>query len=90
MKLTRRGKAVALTAGIIASGVVGFALPVHAGGNQNTFVEYFKVTQDNPTNGITRFIIRGEGCLDAEDMTQLKLVEYAPSNHKVVYRCIQP
>ena len=53
-------------------------------------VEFFKVTQDYPTNSIERFIIRGEGCLKAEDMTKLRLVSYDPSHSKVIYRCIQP
>lgn len=53
-------------------------------------VEFYKVTQNVPTNGIQRFIIKGDGCLRTEDATTLRLVDYAPSANKVVYRCVQP
>ena len=53
-------------------------------------VEFYKVTQDYPTNGIQRFRILGQGCLSAEDVTKLRLVNYDPADHKVVYRCVQP
>lgn len=53
-------------------------------------VEFYKVTQDVGTNGIQRFIIKGKGCLKTEDATKLRLVDYAPSEHKVIYRCVKP
>lgn len=53
-------------------------------------VEFYKVTQDVGTNGIQRFIIKGDGCLRTEDATKLRLVDYAPAQHKVIYRCVTP
>ena len=41
-------------------------------------------------HGDDRLIVRGDGCLQAEDMTRLKLIHYVPSENKIVYRCIQP
>jgi len=57
---------------------------------QQDRVEFYKVTQDVKTNGIVRFIIKGDGCIKTEDATKLRLKSYDPSHHKVVYRCVQP
>lgn len=39
---------------------------------------------------VGRLVVRGAGCLEAEDMTQLRLVEWSPAAGRVVYRCLQP
>ena len=78
--------APALAAGVMVTGG-GVALAAH---HQADRVEFYKVTQNYPTNGIYRFIIKGDGCLKTEDMTKLRLVSYDPSHHKVIYRCIRP
>ncbi len=85
MKGTKWYAAGAAALALTVGGGVAVAMP-----SSQHAVEFFKVTQDYPTNGIQRFIIRGDGCLKAEDMTKLRLVSYDPSHHKVVYRCLQP
>lgn len=37
-----------------------------------------------------RLVVKGEGCLQAEDSTRLRLVEWTGAEGKAVYRCIQP
>lgn len=73
--------AIAITAG------GGIAL---AGTHHTDRVEFYKVTQNVGTNGIQRFIVKGNNCLKTEDSTKLRLVSYDPSHHKIIYRCIQP
>lgn len=86
---TTRGKIALTVAACLSAGAVGFALPAAASHLQNDRLEYFKVTQNNPTP-IDRLIVKGKGCFDAEDMTKLRLVDYDPAHHKIIYRCIQP
>ena len=40
-------------------------------------------------NGPT-LVIRGTGCLQAEDSTTLRLVDYDPTHNRIVYRCLVP
>lgn len=84
----------ALGAAIVADiAGMGMITAHAAGGHAPTppaRVEFFKVTQNYPTNGIDRFILKGNGCLKTEDLTKLRLVDYNPSHHKIIYRCIQP
>jgi len=40
--------------------------------------------------GIPTVIVRGDGCLQAEDMTRLRLVDWDPAHSRVIYKCIQP
>ena len=40
-------------------------------------------------NGPT-LVIRGAGCLQAEDSLQLRVVDYDPTHNRVVYRCVTP
>lgn len=38
---------------------------------------------------VSRIVVRGDGCLNAEDSTRLRLVEWQPSRERVVYRCVK-
>lgn len=82
-------KTIAIAASIAIIAATG-ATAASAARDGADKVEFYKVTQDQPTNGIERFIIKGDKCLATEDATKLRLVEYAPSQDKVVYRCVQP
>ena len=80
---------VAVTALVAATGAsVATAAVAHR--QTSDRVEFYKVTQDYPTNHIQRFIIKGEGCLRTEDATRLRLVSYDPAHYKVIYRCVAP
>ena len=48
-----------------------------------------RVSTTHPTL-VDRIVVRGEGCLAAEDSTRLRLVAWEPSRETVVYRCVQP
>lgn len=72
---------------VVASVVHFVVFPLDAGATTRTTSTTY--TSDAEQT-ITRIRVRGDGCLQAEDSTRLRLVEYAPSRHVVVYRCVTP
>lgn len=83
-------QALTVAVGIFTVTVGGTVAATAAVSGSSDRVEFFKVTQGVDTNSIDRFIVKGDKCLATEDATRLRLVEYAPSKNKVIYRCVAP
>ena len=62
----------------------------HALADSEREVIRFDRASGTHATAVDRIVIRGEGCLAAEDMTELRLVDYAPSRDVVIYRCVTP
>lgn len=58
-------------------------------GNDNSSVRYDRVSGDHPTV-IQKIVVKGSGCMNAEDSVDLRLLEYVPVENKAVYHCIIP
>ena len=65
------------------TGALAIALAVPASAGSSDPLKYREVGGDGP-----RIVVRGGGCLQAEDSLELEVVEY--TGEKVVYRCVQP
>lgn len=80
--------AIACIPAIALTGMTTAALAQGDGDLERVVFE--KTSGTHPTNGIDTLVIRGDACLNTEDSTDLRLVEYAPSQGKIVYRCTTP